>query len=413
VTIGQSDVASASEDEGGREVTELLERLVRAESPNPPGDERKVIGVVRDYLESCPGVVVEECGVDPTRPMLIATIEAPQPGRCLIFAGHVDTVPTGDGWTRDPYGAETDDSHRLYGLGASDMKGGVAAFLVAMRRLAVRRDEWAGTIVGHIVPDEEPGGELGTKVLLDRGLLVGDGAVVAEPSEMLVYCAQKGNIFASLQTTGRTAHGSRPDEGVNAISAAARLIVDLEERLGAILAERQSDLVGHATVNVGTIQGGLRTNMVPDECALTVDRRVLPEESLEQAVAELREFIGGRAEMTVENVGAAFRTAEDHPLVVAAQDAVAAVSGKRSPVGGLVGSSDARFYADGAAIPTIILGPGVTAQSHVPDEWIDLDLVAQSVEVYERLALSFLSEPAAGVGDKGGPEQTADSSDVA
>lgn len=406
MAIHHSDVNTESGDAMACEVTGLLARLVRAKSPNPPGDERDAIAVAKEYLESCPGVVIEECGVDSTRPMLIATVEGqkPGPGRSLIFAGHVDTVPAGDGWTRDPWAAEIDGS-RLYGLGASDMKGGVAGYLVAMRRLAERRHEWSGTVIGHVVPDEEPGGELGTKVLLERGLLTADGAVVAEPSEMLVYCAQKGNIFASLRTIGRTAHGSRPAEGVNAISAAARLIVDLEETLGPALAERQNELVGYATVNVGTIGGGLRTNMVPDECVLTVDRRVLPEEDLERAAAELREFVGDRAEMTVENAGAAFHTPEDHSLVVSAQDAVATVSGKRSAIGGLTGSSDARFYA-AAGTPTIILGPGVTSQSHVPDEWINLALVAQSVDVYERLALSFLSQPADGAGEALGSGNT-------
>jgi acetylornithine deacetylase/succinyl-diaminopimelate desuccinylase family protein len=322
--------------------------------------------------------------------MLVAELNGRPGGRRLILAGHLDTVPAGEGWTYDPYGGAVSDG-RLYGRGASDMKGGIAGMLVALRLLAQERHRWRGTIVGHLVPDEEPGGELGTQVLLERGLIAGDAAVVAEPSELRVFRAQKGNVFAALRVRGKAAHGSMPEHGVNAISAAARLIVDLEERLGPQLAERRHGLVGRATLNVGMIHGGIRTNVVPDECVVTVDRRVLPGERLEDAVAELEQFVGDRAEIELEHVGAAFETPEEHWLVQAAQRAVKEVRGVAPQVGGLVGSSDARFYAAGAGVPTIVLGPGAMDQAHVADESIDVDLLGRSVEVYRRLALTLLT----------------------
>jgi acetylornithine deacetylase/succinyl-diaminopimelate desuccinylase family protein len=374
------------------EVVDLLRDLVGADSQNPPGDERSVAAIARGYLDGIPGVVVEDVGVAPERPMIVATLEGGGDGRRLLFGGHLDTVPIGDGWTRDPFGGKVDEG-RLYGRGASDMKGGIAGFLVALRLLADERDRWRGTIVCHLVPDEEPGGQLGAELLLQRGLLRGDAAVIAEPSELTVYRAQKGNLFAALRLTGRGAHGSMPERGDNAISKAARLVVDLEERLRPRLAERRHDLLGSATLSIGTIHGGRRTNVVPDECVVTVDRRVLPGESLDEACRELEAFVDGRAEIAYEHVGASFETAADHWLVEAAQRAVTEVRGRAMPLGGLVGSSDARFYADGAGIPTILLGPGSMEQAHVPDEWVDVELLERSVEVYRRLAHAVLGLP--------------------
>ena len=385
-----ADIARETLAANTREAVELLQDLVRAPSPNPPGEERAVQKVVRAYLESVPGVLVEDHGISADRPMLVARLHGFGPGRTVIFGGHVDTVPAGDGWTRDPFGAEVANG-RLYGRGASDMKGGVAGMLVALRRLAAEPRPWAGEVVVHVVPDEEPGGQQGAELLLRRGLLVGDAAIITEPSQLRVFRAQKGNIFAAARVGGRSAHGSMPQNGDNAISRAARLVVDLEERLAPRLAERRHVLLGSATLSVGTIAGGRRTNVVPDECVLTIDRRVVPGENLDAAMAELEEFIGDRAELTFEHAGAAFDTLESHWLVRAAVDAVDGVRGDRAPIGGLVGSSDARYYADGAGIPTIIVGPGSMEQAHVRDEWVDVELLGQSVEVYRRLALSLLN----------------------
>lgn len=374
------------------EATDLLSALIRAPSPNPPGDERAVIDVARSYLASIPGVIVEDVGVAPERPMLVATLAGAGPGRTLTFAGHIDTVPVGAGWTRDPFGAEVADG-RLYGRGSSDMKGGVAGFMVAIRQLAVLRDRWQGTVIAHIVPDEEPGGQLGTQVLLKRGLIGGDAVVVAEPSELCVFRAQKGNIFARLAFTGRSAHGSTPQLGDNAINRALRTAARLDQELAPQLAEREHELVGAATISVGTISGGERTNMVPDACVMTVDRRLIPGERADEAIAELERVVGDDADVTYEHVGAAFETPADHWLVQAAVEVVDRVRGASCPVGGLVGSSDARFYADGAGLPTIILGPGAMDEAHTPDESVDVALLEASVDAYRELALQVLASP--------------------
>ncbi len=371
------------------EVVELLQELIRAESENPPGDERAVQAVVCRYLADIPFVEVEVLERTSRRPIVVATL--PGNGKTLLFGGHVDTVPAGDGWTVDPFAGELRNG-RLYGRGAADMKGGVAGILVALRRLA--RRPLRGTVVVHVVPDEEPGGELGAGLLFAEGRMVGDAAVIAEPSGLSVFRAQKGNIFAALRTTGRSAHGSMPEHGDNAVSKAIRLAVDLEERFVPRLASRAHPLVGSATLSVGTIRGGARTNVVPDECVVTVDRRLVPGERSEDAMRELEEFVGDRAEVAYEHVGAAFETPEDHPLVQAALVAGERVLGRRPAIGGLVGSSDARFYAASAHIPTIIVGPGTMDQAHVPDEWVEVELLERSVALYEQLALELLADNA-------------------
>jgi succinyl-diaminopimelate desuccinylase len=372
------------------EAVELLRALVRAPSENPPGDERAVQSVVLEYLAGIPGVTVERIEAAPDRPIVVATLAGARPGRTLIFGGHVDTVPAGDGWTRDPFGGEIAGG-RLFGRGAADMKSGVAGFLAALRRLAGMRDELAGTIVVHVVPDEEPGGQLGSHILHERGMIRGDAAVIAEPSGLCVHRAQKGNVFARLRTAGKSAHGSMPAHGENAISKALRLALDLEDRLGPRLAEREHPLVGSATISVGTIHGGVRTNVVPDECVVTIDRRIVPGEREADVLRELESFVGGRAQIEYEHVGAAFETPEEHWLVQAATRLVDEVHGRRMPIGGLVGSSDARFYAAGAAIPTIILGPGTMDEAHVSDESVEVELVEKSVDLYAKLAAELLA----------------------
>lgn len=347
------------------------------------------MAVARKFLDVIPGVTIEEVGVSPERPMLLARLDGSGPGRMLTFAGHMDTVPAGDGWTVDAFGGTIRDG-RLYGRGTSDMKGGIAGFMVAIGQLAELRDQWRGTVVAHIVPDEEPGGQLGTQVLLEKGLLTGDAVVVAEPSELCVYRAQKGNIFAQIRFSGRSAHGSTPQLGHSAIVQAARAALWLEETLGPALASSRHELVGCASVNVGTISGGRRTNMVPDDCILTVDRRVLPGEQLEHAFAELEQAAGPEGVVSYDHVGAAFETPAEHWLVRDAVAVVDAVRGHSCPVGGLVGSSDARFYAASADLPTIIVGPGAMSEAHTPDESVDVELLELSVDVYRELALRIL-----------------------
>jgi acetylornithine deacetylase len=182
-----------------------------------------------------------------------------------------------------------------------------------------------------------------------------------------------------------------PENGDNAISRAVRLAVDLEERLAPRLRARRHPLLGAATLSVNTITGGSRTNVVPDECVLTIDRRIVPGETIEEAQAELEAFVGDRAQISYEHAGAAFDTPEGHWLVRGAVEAVRDVCGGDPPIGGLVGSSDARCYAAGAGIPTVIVGPGSMDQAHVADEWVDVRLLGLSVEVYRRLALSLLA----------------------
>jgi succinyl-diaminopimelate desuccinylase len=373
------------------EVTDLTRRLVQAPSPNPPGNEVEVQAIVRDYLSQRSGLDVRELEAAPGRPIVVARLDTGRPGRTIVLCGHVDTVPIGEGWTHDPFAAEI-EAGRLYGRGACDMKAGVAATLVAITQLAGRRAELPrGVVEAHIVPDEEPGGELGCAILLREGAIVADAAIVAEPSDLAVFRAQKGNIFAAIRIAGRAAHGSMPERGQNAITAASRLIVDLENELVRRVREHRHELLGNSSINVGTIHGGRRTNVVPDECVVTVDRRLMPGEASADALDELVNFVGERGSLSVEAIGAAFETPADHWLVEAAVAAVEDVLGAPAQIGGLNGSSDARFYADGAGIPTIILGPGSMEQAHIADEYVEIEQLGAAARIYERLITALLT----------------------
>src|SRR5262245_56807138 len=276
------------------ETTRLLRDLVRLPSVNPMGRpltgehlfEHRVTAYLENFCRGL-GVSCERQPVAPQRDNLLARTDFAGPRRTLLFEVHQDTVPT-DHMTIDPFEA-TIENGRLYGRGACDIKGGMAAMLTAFARLVREKPARAANVILACSVDEEHT-SLGVRRMVQTGLRA-DGGVVAEPTRLQIVHAHKGVVRWHLTTTGRACHSSRPELGDNAIYHMARVLPHVERFAEVLRASRRDELLGPPTLSVGRIEGGTSANTVPDLCRVTIDRRLLPGEVPADAPGELVTFL--------------------------------------------------------------------------------------------------------------------------
>ena len=331
----------------------------------------------------------------------------PGKGPLLMFNGHMDTVRVSDpeAWSRKPFGAEIVDGV-LYGLGACDMKGGLAAMIYGAKLLRDSGMDLMGDLVVACVVQEEPCEGLGSRVLIEEEGIRPDWVVLGEPSGLDVVRGQRGRIEMRLITHGRSAHSACPALGENAIYTAARLLFGLE-----LLAEQLGNdaFLGPGSLAVTDISSSAGSrNAVPDRCELIIDRRLTLGENETKAIAEVQRVIareGVRAEVEVTEYQAtsysgypchnrefypAWVMAEDHPLVLSAVQAVRDELKHRPRVGHWEFSTEGVYTAGVAGIPTVGFGPGDPRHAHTADEHVRLDDVHAAAEVYARLASQLL-----------------------
>jgi succinyl-diaminopimelate desuccinylase len=376
-------------------IAALAARLIDAGGENPGGTEAATVAVLEDEARAL-GLEVQVRPVAPGRPNLLATLGpaagADRPG--LLFLGHSDVVPAGPGWTRPPFRAAVDRG-RLYGRGAADMKGGLAAVLGALAALRRAGTGPSGPVTLACTVDEE---EQGTGIRALAGLPYRyRGCVVAEPTGLETVTACRGDSYLELQVTGRPAHSGRPADGRNAILAAVR-ICELIRTDHHELQLKQDPLLGAGSWNVGLIEGGQGTSVVAPSCRLSLDRRLMPGEDPEEILAGLLSRIRA-AGIDTDGIGVAgrvamqmpgFRTPEDHPLAATALDCVADAGGTARR-GGWTAACDGGFIARDHGIPTIVLGPGsLNDQAHQPDESVGLDELTAAARAYALLCLRLL-----------------------
>ena len=376
------------------EVLRLARRLVATPSENPGGTEDAVAGVAVGILEELgggPEIVRGEEG----RPSVVARFgNGDRPA--LAWNGHLDVIPAGDPstWRHPPFGGEVVGG-RLIGRGAADMKGPIASALAAVS--AIRRSgvELGGRLDLHLAADEELAGVHGTKVLLERGLLDQDAAIVGEPTELNHALAERGGAWITATAHGTAAHGSTPQLGVSAIISVARFLLRIEE----VLPDLEHPLVGRPTVNAAMIQGGSAPNVVADRCVVEIDRRIIPGETEPEKVLEpferLADTIG--AEHPEVDLSFAIRlwtdaaeTVADSTIAELCRVAVRAETGREPRDTGMTGITDARFYLNDRGIPTVILGPGSLGVAHTANESVEVAELVAAARVYARVFLGFL-----------------------
>jgi acetylornithine deacetylase len=377
--------------------TQLLRDLVQLPSVNPMG--RKVQGSefyeerVTNYLEDVfRGYVIPftRQPVAPQRDNILARYDSPGATRTLLLEVHQDTVPT-DGMTIDPFGAKIENG-RLYGRGACDIKGGMAAMLATLLRLHQEKPRGAMNVILACTVDEEYT-FLGVQDLVKRGVKA-DFAVTAEPTQLNIVNAHKGVARLHLTVAGKACHSSTPEKGVSAIYRMARVLNGVERFAAELRASRSDPLLGPPTMSVGRIEGGTSVNTVPDWCRIEIDRRVIPGEDPATTGEELRHWLAKDlgSDMFYFDCPApwmsmpALSPAGSDEIVRRLGAAIDAVQGSHR-VGPVPYGTDASVIAR-SGIPAVVFGPGDISQAHTRDEWVSLEEVAKAGEILYRLATS-------------------------
>ena len=369
-------------------VLRLLKDLVATNSENPPGRELEVANVLQEHMEahgiSCKSIGPKE------RPNLIFSSHDGAKGDLLLH-GHLDTVPIGpiENWTHNPFESEIVNG-RLYGRGACDMKGPVAALAETLVLYTEERNEKP---LAMLATADEESGCSGAENVAAAGALEGiKYGVCAEPTSLQVLVGEKGLFWFKVIAEGKSAHGSRPEEGINAIQRCTRAIDVIHSEP---FPYEVDDLLGTPTLNIGVIEGGIKVNVVPDRCEAQLDMRIVkgqsPESLIDLMNARLKnegvegthvEYIHGKP---------AVRTPTDTPIVGIALDAVEQVTGSRPDLASATYGTDCSVLQPKVGILNVICGPGSIEQAHQPDEFIRLDELYNSVQVYRKIAEKFSS----------------------
>lgn len=387
------DTSHIAEYVEGESATNLLRSMIRAASVNPPGGERNCAEVVYKKLASL-GLEVEYVEREPGRTNVVTRLKGGRGTPVLLYNGHIDVVPPGNGWSHDPFSGEIDGG-RLYGRGAADMKSGVASMVAAVEAIVKSGARLRGDLILTAVADEETGSLRGTRYLIANGLKA-DMAVVSEPTDLRIEIANKGILWAEIIARGRGSHASRPHLGVNAIDKMHAII----EALHGIKLEGWNELfdVPPPVLSVTTIQGGTKINVIPDLCKIEVDRRLLPGETPEAALSQIKNAIDSvkerdhqlETEINVLDEWPPMQVSPEEPVVKSLASVVEKLTGGKPKLYGKAAGTDASWLVRDAGIPTVLYGPGDPRLSHTPDENVELVKVADAAKVFAVLAGDIL-----------------------
>lgn len=382
-------------------LAELLADLVAIPSVNPMGRgaasaelfERRLT----DYLEqwfSRIGLEMQRQTIEPNRDNLVARLQGADGAPVVLLDAHQDTVPV-PGMTIDPFRPTIRDG-RLFGRGACDIKGGLTAMLGAVARLAAERPKRCPTILMACTVNEEHGftGAQGLCELWMNGRQSlfprrPDFAIVAEPTELDIVVAHKGMVRWQCRTKGRAAHSSMPYLGENAIYRMAPVLAALQQYHEDALAQSPAHpLCGRATLSVGTIQGGISVNTVPDSCTIEIDRRLLPDDDPANAYRGVIDYLARHVDQpeSLEHLPPMMQSrglsdANNGALADRLATVVREVRGTVQKIGVPFGTNATAY---GAHFPTVVFGPGSIAQAHTADEWIALDQLELASEILYR-----------------------------
>lgn len=377
------------------EVVRVLQELVRKPSQNPPGNERVVAEHIHEVITGWGFEAEYLRKPEPSRPSVAAIYRGTEERPRLVLNGHIDVVPEGDpeGWTVPPFEGVVKEG-RIYGRGACDMKGGVAAAMIAAKAIKESGVKLRGNLVLQFAMGEETG-EDGTKSLLEEGF-GGDWGIVLEPSDLRVMTAEKGLAWYHFSIKGKPTHASKPEQGINSIDKSAKLIAALRE-YDREIGKRSHPLCGRDICSVTMIRAGTKENVIPESCWLAIDRRIIPGESIEQVDREIGEIVR-RLEKEDPDFKCVWKrvrlyeSAEipaEHEIARVVRKNVKEVTGVYPQPAGIVASTDQRNFINDAGIPAITWGPG-WGKSHEFDEHIEIKKVVDCAKILVLTILDLL-----------------------
>ncbi|MDB6058464.1 MAG: Peptidase dimerization domain protein [Verrucomicrobiales bacterium] len=365
----------------------LLRELIALPSVNPAflpaGDARAGEKRVADFLATTAGragLDVDLHKVLPGRSNFLARLTpSGTTTKRVVLAPHMDTVPPVSNEQLNPIR----DNDRLFGRGACDTKGSVAAMLSALMLLAREKNRPKNTEIVFVGLIDEENAQAGSRAFAASGFKA-DLAIVGEPTRNQIVTAHKGSLWLQFETRGKAAHGARPDLGVNAVHEMARIVDVLQSDYAKMLRGKKHRLLGHPTISVGSINGGTQPNIVPAKCVASADRRLLPGETQASVFAEIQALLRKRGLQTTigcaKNPGLPMEANLRLPLV---QQFLK--SAKQAKPAGVDYFCDASVLAHGG-IPSVVFGPGDIAQAHTSNEWISIRSLNQATE----MLLNFL-----------------------
>jgi succinyl-diaminopimelate desuccinylase len=368
-----------------KRLLKTIQKLISLDSQNPPGDERRIAEFVGAYLKAL-GLKIKTTAFSAKRVNVLATLEGKKCLKSLLLTPHLDTVPAGKSWKRDPFSADI-VGNKIYGLGATDCKGNLASSLEAINSIVEDGLKLDYNLIIAATADEESGSSLGLIPLLERKILKADAAVVLDADDFEIVVTQKGLIHLTVRIQGKKAHGAYPWLGVNAIDIAAKIIVDLKNKHKNY---PKNKYLHPPSINVGTIRGGDKVNVVSDWCEFELDFRFLPGSSEKELLANLRKTISkytNNFKIKIQGIQNPYYIEPDHTLVK--NLTLAMRSCKIKPrISGSDGATVITFFK-AMDIPAVATGFGTEGCAHIADEYVYLDNLYNGAKVLVKFLSTF------------------------
>jgi acetylornithine deacetylase/succinyl-diaminopimelate desuccinylase family protein len=356
---------------------ELTQELIRINSENPPGNEREVAKYIKDFLDDLK-ISTEIIEFEANRFDVVASIGS---GKGMMLNGHMDTVPVGQNWKIDPFEGKIVNG-KIYGRGASDMKGGIASILSAVKNLS--KEKFKKKLLLTFVADEEVALKGSEYLIKNRKEIFKDikYGIMGECTDLKVRIAQKGIVHIKVKFKGKAAHGSKPELGDNAIYKAADFIQELRKLIER-LKNKKNPLLGSGTINVGTINGGTKINVVPDFCNIEVDRRIIPGETPDYAIKQIRKILKKlklKADIELEtNSRLPMQLNKNLELIRILKNIT------KANLVGESGYTEAELFYRDAGVPCVSFGPGISELAHTTNEYVPIKNLKKATKIYEEL----------------------------
>jgi len=363
----------------------LTQELIRIDSQNPPGNEKKICGFVKKYLHNL-GLQSRVYAFKKGRPNILAGLKGANNKHTLLITPHLDTVPSGKNWNFDPFGALIRDG-KIYGLGATDCKCNLAVSLEVINSLVEEKQILDYNLLLAATSDEESGSDLGLIPLLKKGILRPDAALVLDADDFVVVVAQKGLLHVKVKIAGKKAHGAYPWRGVNAIAIAVEVLKDLKARK---FKYQKNRYLRPPTMNIGTIRGGDKVNVVSDWCEFELDFRFLPGMKAAELLNELKRVTAKHAKkfkIEVEGIQNHYQIDPGHPLVKGFVKALKDFKIKPQ-ISGSEGATTITFFQE-QDIPAIASGFGSEGCAHAIDEYVKIENLYKGALVLERFLKNY------------------------